>query len=56
MCEPKFMAIHHSFQDIHSEPPNLNLKAVLEGKLGDHHSHYDSSSGDHEYLYKILWQ
>ncbi len=32
---------------------NVHLMVTLEEKSGDHQSHQDSSSGNHEYMYKI---
>ncbi len=35
---------------------NVSLMVTLEEKSQVHQSHWDSSSGDHECLYKIYWQ
>ena len=35
---------------------NFDLMIALDKKLGDHQSHCNSSSGDHECLYQILSQ
>lgn len=45
----------HSTFSISLQTKNVNVM-VLEDKTGDHLSYKDSSSENHECIYKIVWQ
>lgn len=56
MFAPNFMAIHPKHVEIYHKEMNKNVSLilVLSEKSEHHHSQYDSSSGDHGHLYKLL--
>lgn len=48
--------VNLSIQDISYKTTNVNLMVALKEKSQEHQSHYDESSGDHEYVYHFFKQ